>query len=128
MKLYVGVEHGEIAANCHHILLIELFQDLRYLQALLLNRNSISAIELDAFSSLTKLTTINLTYNRLELFDNRIFEQNLHLTSVDLSGNKFMHLPNMPILRSTSLKVDIFRINLFRPLFLYDYTYCKLEI
>lgn len=69
-------------------------------------RNSISFIELDAFSSLTKLNTINLTYNRLESFDNRIFEQNLHLTVVDLSGNKFMHLPNAPILRSTSLEVN----------------------
>lgn len=73
---------------------------------MLLNRNSISFIELDAFSSLTKLNIINLTYNRLESFDNRIFEQNLHLTIVDLSGNKFMHLPNAPILRSATLEVS----------------------
>lgn len=71
-----------------------------------MSRNSISFIELDAFASLTKLNTINLTYNRLESFDNRIFEQNLHLTIVDLSGNKFMHLPNAPILRSASLEVS----------------------
>lgn len=85
------------------------FQDLRHLQTLLMNRNSISFIELDAFSSLTKLNAINLTYNRLESFDNRIFEQNLHLTVVDLSGNKFMHLPNAPILRSASLEVIVLR-------------------
>lgn len=71
-----------------------------------MNRNSISFIELDAFSALTKLNTINLTYNRLESFDNRIFEQNFHLKIVDLSGNKFMHLPNAPILRSSSIEVS----------------------
>lgn len=80
-------------------------QDLRYLKTLLLNHNSIAFIELDAFSSLTALRSVNLTSNRLEKFDNQIFEKNSRILSVDLSDNNFMYLENQPIIRSVSLEV-----------------------
>lgn len=81
-------------------------QELDRLKTLLLNRNSISFIELDAFSRLTQLKSINLANNRLESFDNRIFEENMQLIDIDLSHNKFMLLSNEPILKSKSLQVS----------------------
>lgn len=86
-------------------------QELIYVKTLLLNRNAISFIALEAFSSLDQLESINLSNNRLELLDNRLFEQNNNLIDVNLSGNKFMHLPNEPILRSKSIKVTYLQSN-----------------
>lgn len=79
------------------------------MNTLLLDRNSISFIDLDAFVTLTQLESINLANNRLESIDNRIFEENPQLTNVDLSVNKFMHLPNEPILKSKSLQVSAYQ-------------------
>lgn len=76
------------------------------MRVLLLNRNSISFIDFDAFTALHSLESVNLSNNRLEWLDNRLFEQNRHLTRVNLSGNKFMDLPNEPILRSRSIQVS----------------------
>lgn len=85
------------------------FQNLHRMSMLLLNRNAISFIELDSFSMLTHLKRINLANNRIESFDNRIFEANAKLIDVDLSANKFMHLKNEPILKSQSIQVsDLF--------------------
>lgn len=81
------------------------------MKTLLLNRNAISFIELEAFSSLQQLEFINLSDNRLELLDNRLFEQNNNLIDVNLSANKFMHLPNEPILCSKSIQVTYLQGN-----------------
>lgn len=70
-----------------------------------LHKNAINYIELDAFANLEKLLAIDLSYNRLESFDNRIFEQNLQLLRLNLTENKFMNLPNEPIVKSLSLQV-----------------------
>lgn len=78
------------------------------MNTLLLDRNSISFIDLDAFLTLTQLKSISLASNRIESFDNRIFEENPQLTNVDLSVNKFLHLPNEPILKSKSLQVSAY--------------------
>lgn len=56
---------------------------------------------------LDMLETVNLANNRLEWLDNRLFEQNRHLTRINLSANKFMELPNEPILRSESIEVSL---------------------
>lgn len=58
----------------------------------------------DAFIPITNLQTIDLANNRLATFDKNIFEQNSKLTSVTLSGNKFMNLNNVPILKSQSIQ------------------------
>lgn len=54
------------------------------------------------------LESVNLSNNRLEWLDNRLFEQNRQLTRINLSGNKFMELPNEPILRSKSIQVSCY--------------------
>lgn len=98
-----------MSKNC-----LEYFKEFHRLNTLLLDRNSISFIDLDAFVTLTQLQSINLANNRLESFDNRIFEENPQLTDVDLSVNKFMHLPNEPILKSKSLQVSAYQIPTWR--------------
>lgn len=60
---------------------------------------------MDAFVSLKNLQNIILANNRLETFDKNIFEQNTKLTNVNLSGNKFMNLNNVPILKSASVQM-----------------------
>lgn len=70
-----------------------------------MNDNSIDHIDLDAFAGLKKLNTVILSRNRLEAFDNRIFEQNPQLFSVDLAENTFMNLPNEPLIISQSLQM-----------------------
>lgn len=54
-----------------------------------------------------KLTMIDLSYNRIEELDNRIFMENPALLELDLSGNKFMSFSDKPLILSDSLKVII---------------------
>lgn len=82
-----------------------IFQHLKQLTTLRLNDNSINYIDLDAFAGLKKLRTVILSRNRLEPFDNRIFEQNPHIFNVNLAENKFMNLPDEPLLKSQSLQI-----------------------
>lgn len=74
------------------------------LVSLQLDHNSIHSIALFAFADLKELKTVSLAYNRLSVFDKRIFEQNVKLRSLSLAGNNFMDLPNAPIVLSQSLE------------------------
>lgn len=58
---------------------------------------------MDAFAGLLKLREVILSHNHLESFDNRIFEQNPQIFNVNLAENKFMNLPNEPLIKSQSL-------------------------
>lgn len=79
------------------------------LENLTIAHNRIESIYLDAFIDLTYLKYLNLSHNRLEIFDNRIVEKNLKLTMLDLSGNNFIYLDKMPLLYSESIKVRMLR-------------------
>lgn len=71
---------------------------------LTISNNGIHTIYLDAFYDLLELQFIDLSYNRLEYFDPRIFENNRKLLGVNLDGNKFMSLPNEPFIINPSLQ------------------------
>lgn len=72
---------------------------------LTLSFNIIRTVYLDTFSSLKSLIIVDLSHNLIEEFDNRMFEENTKLVSVDLSGNKFMlWQEDHPILISESLE------------------------
>lgn len=49
------------------------------------------------------LLKLDLSYNRIEQMDNRLFESNPKLTHLDLSGNKFMSLADHALIKSASL-------------------------
>jgi hypothetical protein len=53
-----------------------------------------------------KLHRIDLSGNRLEQLDNRIFELNEELQEIDLSKNKFMTIHDSPFIISDSLEVS----------------------
>lgn len=61
-------------------------------------------ISLNTFVEMKKLRHLDLSYNWLEGVDYRILENNKELTTLDLSGNKFMTLANRPIIQSKSLE------------------------
>lgn len=51
-----------------------------------------------------RVRTIDLSHNRLETIDQRLFESNRRLHTLNLAGNKFLSLPNEPLLHSKSLR------------------------
>lgn len=71
----------------------------------MLNDNSIDYIDFDAFAGLRKLHSVDLSRNRLESFDNRIFEQSPQIFNVNFAENKFMNLPDEPLIKSHSLRI-----------------------
>lgn len=78
-----------------------------YLQQLFISHNYVQLIYLEAFQNMKRLTMIDLSYNRIEELDNRIFLENPALLELDLSGNKFMSFSDKPLILSDSLKVII---------------------
>lgn len=51
------------------------------------------------------LQDLDLSYNRIEQLDNRLFQSNLRLMRLNLSGNKFMSLSDhYPLVMSSSLE------------------------
>ncbi|XP_050089125.1 uncharacterized protein LOC126573211 isoform X2 [Anopheles aquasalis] len=72
---------------------------------LFLSENSIETISLNAFAGLTRLTTLDLSHNRLEQLDGQLFERNGQLVEVNLAHNNFMTLSNRPFLTSSSIKM-----------------------
>lgn len=71
----------------------------------MLANNSISTIHIDAFEKLRNLEFLDLSYNRLSVFDDKILENNHNLITVKLRGNKFMNLADDPILKNPALQV-----------------------
>lgn len=59
---------------------------------------------MNAFATIVNLQSLDLSFNFLEEFDYRIFENNIKLERLDLSGNNFMTLANRPFVKSNSLK------------------------
>lgn len=80
-------------------------QQLKRVTLLRIDYNGIHTIDLDAFYTLKELKHLSLSYNRLERFDRRIFEQNTKLITLNLAGNNFMNLANQPIFKSQSVEV-----------------------
>ncbi|XP_073820680.1 uncharacterized protein isoform X2 [Musca autumnalis] len=52
-----------------------------------------------------RLSDLDLSYNRLEYLDERLFERNRHLENLNLEGNKFMSISHKPLLKSSSLRI-----------------------
>jgi Leucine-rich repeat (LRR) protein len=81
------------------------FQTYSVIVKLYLSRNTIDTISLDAFSHMKSMTHLDLSENRLEIVDGRLFQDNARLIDLNLAGNKFMSIEDKPILYSKSLLV-----------------------
>lgn len=66
--------------------------------------NKLDTIYMDAFKDLNSLKKLNLSYNRLESFNEFILDR-LSVEVLDLSGNNFMDWEGKLIFNSNSLMV-----------------------
>ena len=91
-----------------------------------LDRNAIQSIDLNAFSGLTKLRAIDLSYNHLYNIHSALFENNPSLTFVFLQGNPIRKFKNnQAFLISSSIKVrNIFKKKILCSLFHFEYVVC----
>lgn len=62
-------------------------------------------LDLYSFLHLRRIVDIDLSYNRLEYIDERLFEKNRLLERLNLEGNKFMSISGSPLLKTPSLRV-----------------------
>lgn len=100
-----NVEFLDLSKNSLSSLGNLVFQSYPLIVNLTLSFNHITTLYLDTFSSLKSLMVVDISNNLIEEFDNRMFEENTKLVSVDLSCNKFMlWQEDHPILISKSLE------------------------
>lgn len=65
------------------------FRNLKSLEYLALDKNSLMTLAPTDFPALVSLTRIDLSYNLLISWDKRLFQNNANLTKVNLAKNKF---------------------------------------
>jgi hypothetical protein len=80
------------------------FSSYSYLFTLILSYSKVEEIEINAFAGLHMVRDIDLSYNKLQTFNPKIFSSNPVLDKVYMRGNNLVHLSSeLPILISTSI-------------------------
>jgi len=80
------------------------FSNFSRLSSLILSYSKVEHIEINAFAGLRMMTDIDLSYNKLESFNPKIFSSNPVLDKVYLRGNSLVYLSSdSPILISNSI-------------------------
>ena len=80
-----------------------IFKGIEKINELYLQKNRIQVIEKNSFANLTKVLIIDLSFNEINYLDHHIFNANVELQELKLSGNLLRNVPSL-ILPSHSFR------------------------